>query len=44
MKWRAYLLYVNIRATSRESAKGWPRRQVNIGENAGKYTYRLTCR
>lgn len=37
-------LFISIAARSRESGKEWPRRQVNVGEDPGKYTHRLTCR
>jgi hypothetical protein len=36
-------LYIYITAKSRESAKRWSRKQANVGNNPGKYTYRLTC-
>ena len=36
-------LFVYVTAKSRESAKEWRRKQVNVGEDPGKYTYRLTC-
>ena len=37
-------LYIMLRAKSRESAKAWPRKQLSVGANPGKFTHRLTCR
>jgi len=36
-------LYIYITAKSRDSAKEWRRKQVNVGEDPGKHTHRLTC-
>jgi hypothetical protein len=37
-------LYVYTTGSSRDTARRWSRKRVNVGENSGKFTHRLTCR